>query len=650
MKLLIAILITIFIVLTFYFLFCTHRNTLAKRKGRGLPSELAPTNYGRLFIVDGRLLILLGLFGDTLAKGNICKLDSKVDPNHISRFFQALHTPSITPPKAHLRVCAQLGGMFMDTYITWYVFVIHQKRSIFTIYGIKDYLVGAALVPVANLVLSTSTENYDYRTEHMNGKISTGKMDLGENDSAAKFCDNSVLPYSQITIFTNGIGADNREFVSPILIDSMFSYFYPNVHTIIQVTGCQLCTQFFHYLLFNLYKENTRLTAIPATSKIFFIIIQVLYCIGAAMIRLLYDGIIVKEITFIGKGSYNFVYDIGDDRVLRIYVVNKLERKPNFDGVRRISTEIVKLYNYYNSITPIINNELKTFAKIELCSTNCYNPPHFHTAGLASSCINFSFYLILKKYNKYDYDIYKTRIDSGEAIEDLRNISKDIIILFLRGYVFLDFKQNNIFMDATGKLVIIDVDISRFNEFIVSTYRLNNRNYDIPTRNIPNRCLSYSYCMFLIYIIKLFNNSLQHGTGNTLSEAIANEPSKYALTPIIDFDLFRHDFGINIFDYSYYIRYLVETHIDYLGKKKLDKLREEQLELVLADDITLFSLGKKTTIEIPGNVDSTIRTKMATLVPNINHYKLKSLLETMDINFFRIQLIRNYQYHNIPVT
>jgi hypothetical protein len=234
---------------------------------------------------------------------------------------------------------------------------------------------------------------------------------------------------------------------------------------------------------------------------------------------------------------------------------------------------------------------------------------------------------------------YSISMANRSVVRDLRYMSRDIMTLNSLGCVYADFKMSNIFIDKSGSLIIIDVDIQRKGENIVSSALLNTRNQRFLFNGSREQCLSFSYIMFIAYIVALFNNGV-HGK-IILSEITAKDPN-HVLTLLTEYDalLYNKTQSINILEYTNYIRYLAEVYIDYCGEKRFHLLRSVIPELALVDDILECLLGKQDVFTIPPKIDERVRQAAEDFENDKTIPNIVALLKVMNTGFCKDRLAR----------
>jgi hypothetical protein len=253
-----------------------------------------------------------------------------------------------------------------------------------------------------------------------------------------------------------------------------------------------------------------------------------------------------------------------------------LDDYEKFDGKTQNYIYLNNAYEIYNALPDLIK-PLKSFIKIEACNANDFII-HMKTGTIPANKV-YTFRLILPKYLKFDETLYRERMNNGEVLGDLTDILDDSITLFNKGYVYVDYKTENTLLDnVTHKLLIGDIDVEKIGNDLGGAVRFSPKNERRISYLQPNhQYLSCSLGKFLIFIINLFNIFTDFIAREVfiLTDLVAG--GYHIVSPLIHCDtLHNPPYNINVFEYVYYILYLVETYIEqyaeHRGLKEVDKI------------------------------------------------------------------------------
>jgi hypothetical protein len=449
-----------------------------------------------------------------------------------------------------------LLGMMTDYFV-----LLKEYQSNSTFYAIKGYT--DKLLPKRLTFLKTENK-YPYSFNE-NGTFSSGKYNMGANSTLSEIYG---LPQQQSA--SPLVKLDFRDIMKYLF--KLFAVPHPKLN-------CAACESFFSYLVKFLTTQNVKITAELVglnreddghpnwMNRTQYFRAQAFYGIGSVMIRALYDGTNLKMMDYQGNGTYNIVYQITDTKVVRIYI-SPLDKYDEFDGKTQDYEYLNNVYEIYNALTDLIR-PLKSFIKIEACNANDFIIPM--KTGMVPHNKVYTFRLILPKYKKFDEMLYRKRIENGEVLGDLSDILDDSITLFNKNYVYVDYKPENTLLDnVTYKLLIGDIDVEKIGNDLGGAARfIRNDERRISYLKPNHQYLSYSLGKFLIFIIDLFNtyNNAYNTDEFILSQLVTN--GKHVVLSLIHHKtLYNPPFNINVFEYVYYILYLVETYIEQYAKHR----------------------------------------------------------------------------------
>jgi coenzyme F420-reducing hydrogenase alpha subunit len=176
-------------------------------------------------------------------------------------------------------------------------------------------------------------------------------------------------------------------------------------------------------------------------------------------------------------------------------------------------------------------------------------------------------------------------------------------------------------------MIVGDIDIQKANaNGLTRTYRICYIDSSYNLNRNPIRNLSFSYAMFLAFIVDLFSDF--SSSVKILMQLVNLGGVRHVLSPLIHYnELYMR--GINVFDYNNYIEYIVDVYIEYYGNKKFERMYDENGELVLLEVMTIALLNTSSKFIIP-TVEENIKQYIDSKKNKLNKKVLKRLFEMVD--------------------